>query len=1075
MRPSSEVPPPAARRGMSRRGRVIIVLAVVALIVGILSLRGIAGFYTDYLWFDSLGYTSVWSGILATKVVLALVFISTMFVLLWVNLYIADRVAPSVRPPGPEEEFVRRYHDIVGARAWLVRVGVAALFALFVGASASGRWQDWILFRNGGDFGIKDAQFGIDIGFYVFQLPFIRFFIDWLFTAFVVVLIITAAAHYLNGGIRMKVASERVTPQVKRHLSFLLAVLALIKATDYWYQRYSLNFSSRGVVDGASYTDVNAQLPAIKMLILISLCAAVLLIVNIWRRGWVLPVVAVGLWAFVTVVMGSIYPAIFQRLKVEPSELAREGEFIDRNIDATRLAFGLGVLDADGNVVEVPEFPFNFDPEDAEAGSLTPEFLAENASTLENIRLLDPTIVSPTFSRLEVERDQFEFGTDLDVDRYVVDGEPRTVVIAARELNLDGVRSGWENQHVSFTHGYGVAIAPANRITAEGEPEFVVGGVPTNVDDSRIDIGLDESEVFQPRIYVGEGLSGYAIVGSERCEIDFPLEGGTAELEGTADELTEDEALGCEGSSGRNQEFSYTGADGVKAGGFIRRAAFALRFGDLNPIVSGLINDESRFIYNRDVRTRARKLAPFLEFDADPYPAIVDGRVVFILDAYTTTSNYPYAQSADRSSLPSQSDLRGGFNYVRNSVKVVTDAYNGDVDFFIVDETDPIIMAYQKAFPDLFKTRDHEKFTEELIAHLRYPEDLFRIQTNMWATYQLDEAPDFFDDTAAWSVALDPGSELDPGTITTTTATGLATVATGDRIAPYYVQMRLPGQQDQEFALIRPFVPRSRSSGNERQELTAFMVARIDDAGNQTLVSYNVPGTAVDGPVLANAAMLNNPTVARRTTLLGQTGSQVRLGNMMLVPLDTADGGDRILYVRPLYVDAQGNLPLVRLVIVAYDTTVRICPTLELALGALFVPESALDDQCSGVSSPLTGEIIPVAGDDGTVPDEPDEPGPAPTAEPTPTPTPAPTPTPIPTPAPTPTPTPVPFDPPPADVQALLEQAQALFADAEEALGQGDLGLYQQLIEEAQDLLSDALSRLEQPEPTGPTPTPGGA
>ena len=338
------------------------------------------GFYTDYLWFDSLGYTSVWSGVLAAKVVLALVFITAMFILLWVNLYIADRIAPSFRPPGPEEEFVRRYHDTVGARAGLVRVGVAALFALFLGAGTSGRWQDWILFRNGGDFGIEDAQFGIDIGFYVFELPFIRFFINWLFTAFVVVLIITAAAHYLNGGIRMNAPSERVTPQVKRHLSFLLAVLALIKATDYWYQRYSLNFSSRGVVDGASYTDVNAQLPAIKLLILISLCAAVLLIVNIWRRGWVLPVVAVGLWAFVAVVMGSIYPAIFQRLRVEPSELAREGEFIDRNIDATRLAFGLGELDASGNVIEVPEFPFNFDPEDAEAGPLTPDLLAQNAN-----------------------------------------------------------------------------------------------------------------------------------------------------------------------------------------------------------------------------------------------------------------------------------------------------------------------------------------------------------------------------------------------------------------------------------------------------------------------------------------------------------------------------------------------------------------------------------------------------------------------------------------------------------------------------------------------------------------------
>ena len=296
---------------MSRRARVIAAVVVVAILVGLLSLQGIAGFYTDYLWFDSLGYTSVWSGVLLTRVVLALVFIAAMFVLAWVNLLIADRVAPAFRPPGPEEEFVQRYHETVGTRAGLVRIAVAGLFALFWGAPAGSRWQDWILFRNGGDFGIEDPQFGADVGFYVFELPFIRFVINWAFTALVVVLIITAAAHYLNGGIRVNSPGERVTPQVKRHLSSLLALLALLKAADYWYQRYSLNFSSRGVVDGAGYTDVNAQLPAIKLLILISLTAAVLLIVNIWRRGWVLPVVAVGLWAFVAIVMGNIYPAMY--------------------------------------------------------------------------------------------------------------------------------------------------------------------------------------------------------------------------------------------------------------------------------------------------------------------------------------------------------------------------------------------------------------------------------------------------------------------------------------------------------------------------------------------------------------------------------------------------------------------------------------------------------------------------------------------------------------------------------------------------------------------------------------------
>ncbi len=1061
MRPVSDRPPEGRPRRVSRRLRVVIVVAIVAFIVAILSLRGIAAFYTDYLWFDSLGYTSVWRQVLLAQVLLALIFILAMFVLLWINLYIADRIAPAFRPPGPEEEFVRRYHETVGARAGLVRIGVAGLFALFLGVGAGSRWQDWILYRNRVDFGLADPQFNVDIGFYVFELPFIRFVINWLFTAFIVVLIITAAAHYLNGGIRMNAPVQRVTPQVKAHLSVLLAVLALLKAADYWYQRYSLNFSSRGVVDGASYTDVNAQLPAIKLLILISLAAVVLLIVNIWRRGWVLPVVAVGLWAFVAIVMGNIYPAIYQRVIVEPSESTREAEFIDRNIEATRLAYGFSEL-VDGGILTMAEENFRFNPDDPDLGPLTPEFLQVNADTLLNIRLLDPAIVSPTYEALEVEREQFRFSSDLDVDRYPIDGDDRPVVIAARELNLSGVEAGWENQHIAFTHGYGVAVAPANVVTDQGEPDFLVGGLPSEIEGARIDVGLEPGEEFQPRIYVGEGMGSYAIVGTERCEVDFALRGDESSV--SADEI--EEPGECESQSGQNQEFAYSGDDGVDAGGVIRRLAFALRFGDANVMFSGLINSDSRVIYNRDVHTRARELAPFLEFDADSYPAIVDGRIVYIIDAYTTSDNYPYSQSADRSSLSPGSDLRRSFNYVRNSVKVVVDAYNGDVTFYVVNEDDPIVQAYRKAFPGLFTPRS--EMSDELLSHLRYPEDLFRIQTNMWARYQLDNARDFFDPAAAWSVALDPGAELEnTGASQTTTATGLTTVTTGDRIAPYYVQMRLPGEADQEFVLVRPFVP--RSADDSRQELTAFMVARIDENGDQSLVSYNVPGTSVDGPVLANAAMLSNSTVATRTTLLGQTGSDVRLGNMLLVPLDTPEGEERILYIRPLYVEVNGNLPAVRGVIVAYDTSVRICPTLELALGALFVPEGSLDEDCNGVVSPLSGEVVD-NGDSEEEPEVLEPPDGAPDGAPDGGPEPTPQPGPTPTPAPEPTPPDVVVPPP--DVQALLEQAQAAFDAAETALADGDLGRYQELVEEGQRLLEEALALIASASATAGTPTP---
>ncbi|MBB33358.1 MAG: hypothetical protein CL455_06865, partial [Acidimicrobiaceae bacterium] len=762
----SGIPTPSRPRRNSRRLRFIVAISIATIIVLLVSLRGIASFYTNYLWFDSLGFTAVWRGVLFAKIGLALFFIIFTFLLFWINLFVADRIAPRTRPQGPEEDFVSRYHDTIGPRAGLFRIAVAGLFSLFLGVGTSSRWQDWILFRNKQDFGVKDPQFNMDIGFYVFQLPFIKFLINWMFTAFIVVLIITAAAHYLNGGIRINTPGNRVTAPVKGHISVLLAILALIKAVDYWYQRYSLNFSGRGVVDGASYTDVNAQLPAIKLLILISIAAVVLLIINIWRRGWVLPVVAVGLWAFVTIAIGSIYPAIYQRFVVEPSESTREAQYIERNIEATRTAYGLTVASDNGSDGNIVERTFTPNVEDA----LTLDVLKRNAGTLNNLRLLDPGIVSPTFQALEVEREQFRFAEDLDVDRYEVDGDIRTVVIAARELNLEGVNSGWENQHVAFTHGYGVALAPANTVTEQGEPDFVIGGLPASINAERLTIELD-----QPRIYVGEELEGYAIVNTNRCEIDFALTGAeNIQQSGLSEESN------CEGSdgSGENLLYKYTGNDGVTAGNFFRRLAFALRFGDLNPIFSGLINSDSKFLFNRGVTNRAKELAPFLSYDADSYPVVIDGRIKFILDGYTATSFYPYSQSADRNSIPISSGLASDFNYVRNSVKVVIDAYDGDVTFYVVDDQDPIIRSYMKAFPDLFtlafpEDGSSDGMPEEVSNHLRYPEDLFKVQTNMWGRYHLDDANDFYEAAGAWVVSLDPCDDLENAPTAIVTSTGL--------------------------------------------------------------------------------------------------------------------------------------------------------------------------------------------------------------------------------------------------------------------------------------------------------------
>ena len=1029
----SGVPSRPRPRRSSRRLRFILAISVAAIIVLLVSLRGIASFYTNYLWFDTLGFTAVWRGVLFAKIGLALFFILFTFLLFWLNLFVADRIAPRTRPKGPEEDFVSRYHDTIGPRAGLFRIAVAGLFSLFLGAGTAGRWQDWILFRNKQDFGVKDPQFNMDIGFYVFQLPFIKFLVNWMFTAFIVVLIITAAAHYLNGGIRINTPGNRVTAPVKGHLSVLLAILALIKAVDYWYQRYSLNFSGRGVVDGASYTDVNAQLPAIKLLILISIAAVILLIINIWRRGWVLPVVAVGLWAFVTIAIGSIYPAIYQRFVVEPSESSREAQYIERNIEATRTAYGLTVDEenqANGNITERTFTP---NVEDA----LTLDILQRNAGTLNNLRLLDPGIVSPTFQALEVEREQFRFADDLDVDRYEVDGDIRTVVIAARELNLDGVNSGWENQHVAFPHGYGVALAPANTVTEQGEPDFVIGGLPASVNTERLDINLE-----QPRIYVGEELEGYAIVNTNRCEIDFALT-GLERIEQTA--LSEDS--NCQGSdgSGENLLFQYDGNDGVKAGNFFRRLAFALRFGDLNPIFSGLINGDSKFLFNRDVTNRAKELAPFLKYDADSYPVVIDGRIKFILDAYTATSFYPYSQSADRNSVPFASGLSADFNYVRNSVKVVIDAYDGDVTFYVIDDQDPIILAYMKAFPDLFtlafpEDGSSDGMPEEIGKHLRYPEDLFKVQTNMWGRYHLDDANDFYEAAGAWVVSLDPGDDLENAPTAIVSSTGFVTFASGKRMDPYYVQMQVPQEDQQDFILMRPFVP--RSSDDSRQQLEAFMVAQMDQRGQSNLISYTVPGLKVDGPVIANRSMLADPVVAETTTLLGQRGSGVTLGNMLLIPLEGGTEEDVLLYLRPLYVEASGSQPAVQQVIAAYGERVRICASVELVLGALLVPDNQVGDDCENITPIDLGKssFIPIEQEEeNTTQPSPTEDNDEEDTQPTPT----------------------PANPDDNQLQSLLEQAQQTFDNANKALEDGDLGRYQDLIDQGQTLVQQATELLE--------------
>jgi uncharacterized protein len=976
MRAPDDLPRRQRRASRSNRGRTILIIAVVAVFVLLTSLRGIARFYTDYLWFDSLGQSGVWRGVLGAKVVLAVLFIAVFFVLAWVNLLIADRIAPPFRLSGPEDELLERYHDLVSERSGWVRGSVAGVLALIAGSGVSAEWNSWLLFTNGGDFGVTDQQFGRDVGFYVFRLPFLSFVVDWLFASLLIVIIVTTVAHYLNGGIRVQPPSPRVTPQVKAHLSVLLAALALVKAADYWLQRFELTVSSRGVVDGATYTDVQAQLPALNLLVLISLAAAVLFVANIFRRGWTLPVLAVGLWVFVAVVVGGIYPQYVQRFRVQPNESAKERPYIERNIEATRAALNL-------SEVRTERFAPKNDPAEVSLAGAEP--------TIRNIRLWDPAarLSGQTFEQLERIRNYYGIN-DIDVDRYEVGGQLTQFNIGARTINRAGVPGdSWENDHIAYTHGYGVVLAPSN--ASQGtEPEFLVGNVPPEIDPSLAESGLS---LDQPGIYFGEDLDGYVVVGADREEIDFQDEDST--------QLT-----------------TYNGEDGVPADSLVRRVAFALRFGDLNPLISDFMTDESKVVYKRDVVDRVHSLAPFLDADADPYPAVVDGRVTWIVDLYTTTSRYPYAQQADTDQLTQGSGLDHDLNYVRNSVKATVDAYDGTVTLYVMDDDDPIIAAYEDAFPDLFTSGD--EMSEALRAHLRYPEDLFRIQTAAYARYHLTDPDNFFTQEDAWRVARDPGTA---GADPSTQVTDEAGQATGEqraaRIAPYYQLLQLPQGEsgeaisaEAEMVLMRPFVPFSDDDRN--QLLTAFMAARMDGESYGELVVYEMPSRDLpDGPGIAASDIRGNENVARDETELGRGGSQVLYGNLLLVPVDNA-----LLYVQPFYVESSSEgrqLPQLTKVIATFGDRVVIEETLQEALGALF------------------GQQANTQEEPGVQPDEPagdaEQPGGTGTAA--------------------------------ERAASLLAEADVLFGEADTALAEGDLATYDDKVDEARGKVDEAIALLE--------------
>lgn len=829
-----------------------------------------SGFYVDLLWFREVDLSSVFWTVLKTRVLLGLVFGLLFFGLLYANLLIVRRITPTTRILTPEQEIVERVRqNIEPYLRWLIPLGAAAL-ALLVGIGVSGQWRTFLLWRNGSglSFGSAEPLFGRDPAFYVFSLPWLRFVQGWLFSSLVGVTVIVGVTHFLWGGIQPQapVFADKVAPAVRAHLSVLLGLIMVAKAWGYYLGRFDLLTSPRGVVEGASYTDVKAQLPALNFLAIVAVICAVLFLVNIRVRLWSLPVIAVGLLAVVSVLLGTAYPAFVQQFSVKPQEQQRETPYIGYNIEGTQRAFGL-------DTIAVSERPADL--------NVSADALVENAATVSNIRLWRPRVLAENFQSLQRIRQYYEF-EDVDVDRYPVGDEPRVLMVSGREISQNGIAASgrtWQNQHLVYTHGYGAVAAQVNTATTEGAPILTLKDIPPS--------GVPQ--VDQPRIYFGEVADVPFVMTNTGAQELVPFDGA-------------------------DPEYTYDGQGGIPVGNIVQRALFAWRFKDVNLLISGLIKPDSRIMIYRSLVERVPKPAPFLTYDKDPYLAVVSGRLTWIWDAYTTTDEYPYSQEVDLGTA-TDGDLQGRVNYMRNSVKVTVDAYDGSMNYYIIDTEDPIVQAWSAAFPDLFT--DLSEAPVDLEAHFRYPEGLFQVQATQFATYHVTDPAVFFQKQDVWQIPTDPTIPANEPTA--------ETLPSGP-LRPYYSLMRLPGGADEHFMLILPFTPA------ERQNLVSWMAVSSDPGSYGDMVAYTFPaGRNVDGPTQVFAQINQDPAFSTFRTLLGQQGSTIVFGDFLVIPIN-----DSLLYVQPIYVRStqENSIPELKRVVVVNGSTVGVGLSLSEALAA---------------------------------------------------------------------------------------------------------------------------------------------
>src|ERR671915_492242 len=738
------------------------------------------------------------------------------------------------------------------------------LIGLLTGSSMSRQWRTWMAFMNRTPFGIEDPQFHRDISFFVFTYPFLRMILGFLFATVILSILGALIVHYLYGGLRLQGPGDKASPHTRAHLSVLVGVFVLLKAVAYWFDRWGLAQSERGVVTGPSYTDVNAVLPAKTILAVIALFCAAMFFVNLVRRGMMLPGVGFGLLVLAAILVGGVYPLLIQQFQVKPNEADKEAAYIQRNINATRSAYGIEKADVTSG------YTAKTTPDPAQ--------LAQEASTIPGVRLLDPAVVSTTFQQLQQKRNFYKFPDTLDIDRYQLGGTSRDTVVSVREIEgAPAGRQNWVNDHLVYTHGFGFVAAEGGRLAPSGEPSFVEQDIPPT----------GQLPPFQPRIYFGERSPQYSVVGagagSSPRELDFPDDSPQGQRNNT-----------------------YDGGGGVSIGSFFNRLIFATHFKDRKLLLSGAINPNSRILYGREPRERVQKVAPWLTLDGDPYPAVVGGRILWIVDGYTTSDGYPYSErlslgeaasdtiTETRSAVARQANDR--LNYMRNSVKATVDAYTGAVTLYEWDEKDPIAQTWQKAFPGV--VRPKSEINPALMQHLRYPQDLFKVQRRILARYHVTQAGAFYTGQDFWQVPSDPTNP-------------------GRTQPPYYLTLRMPGDQNPQFSLTSTFTPRGRPN------LAGFM--SIDATPGSSYGRMRVlelpRNTGVSGPGQVQNTFESDQKVKQVLTELRIGGTRTVLGNLLTLPF-----GGGFLYVEPVYAQAAGSseqepYPILRQVLVQYGNS----------------------------------------------------------------------------------------------------------------------------------------------------------